>query len=254
MISCLTISTASRWPLLRQAIVDFSRQTFADRELVIVYEGDRAFSSHLEQEIASYSSLLRVRLHPAPPEQTLGALRNLSVSLAEGELVCQWDDDDRHHPLRLQRQMDALAGEAADACFLVDQMHLFMATQEIFWEDWDREPYPMNLIPGTLLAKKLQLPQYPDEPRGEDSALISGLLRDERRIARLRGAGWLVIYRYHGDNAWDYAHHRAITRAKHVRAARILSHESALRNRLSEFDPPLGPMTMPHEAGQLRFE
>ena len=55
----------------------------------------------------------------------LGELRNRAVALARGELVAQWDDDDRHHPERIARQARrSRAGDAAFA-FLTDQLHWF---------------------------------------------------------------------------------------------------------------------------------
>src|SRR5688500_18065174 len=108
MISCLTVTRAERWPLLRQAIADFARQTHAESELVIVYTGDiyngsGGFATALRDEIARYGDAIgaRVRCLQEPADLPLGALRNRALAHARGEFVCQWDDDDRCHPQRL---------------------------------------------------------------------------------------------------------------------------------------------------------
>ena len=42
MISCLCVTRGDRPGLLSEAVGDFVRQTFPDRELVILHDGDEA--------------------------------------------------------------------------------------------------------------------------------------------------------------------------------------------------------------------
>jgi hypothetical protein len=99
----------------------------------------------------------------------------------------------------------------------------------------------MNVIQGTILARRDVMPPYPDLGKGEDTLQTHALLRAEAstafRVSRLRGMGWCYIYRPHGGNAWDAAHHRAISTVKHLAQASLLPRLALLRNRLKEYQP-----------------
>lgn len=238
MISALMVSRRARLALAAEALADFAAQTHADRELLVVHDdgagGDRDFGA-----LAARHPEAAIRVLAVAPGRTLGELRNEAVAAAAGSHVCQWDDDDRHHPQRMALQWQALHDDGADACFLVDQLHAFLDSGELGWDDWGREPYPLDLVQGTLLARREAMPAYPALARGEDTALLLALLRAGARIVRLRGVGWCYVYRFHGGNVFAAGHHRAITAAKGLDAAALLNREALLRRRLAEYAPPL---------------
>src|SRR5690348_11063690 len=116
MISCLTVTQEGRLNSLAFAISDFARQTERDRELVIVHDGGGAFHERVIATARRHETAeIRVVHVPASSRSTLGALRNASLEAARGDYVCQWDDDDRHHPRRLEVQMEALRAAKSDA-------------------------------------------------------------------------------------------------------------------------------------------
>jgi hypothetical protein len=131
MISCLTVTRETRFRSLELAVGDFARQTWAERELVIVHDGDAAFDVKLKRLAAAHDA-------------------------ARGETVCQWDDDDRYHPRRLEFQFAAMRVENSEFCFLTDQLHLFAAERTMYWDDWNLEVHPLNLVQGTLLGRSFQ--------------------------------------------------------------------------------------------------
>jgi hypothetical protein len=104
----------------------------------------------------------------------------------------------------------------------------------------------MNIIQGTILARRDVMAPYPDIGPGEDTLQTHALLRAEAsksfRVSRLGGMGWCYIYRFHGGNAWDAAHHRAISAVKHMAPARLLPRLALLRQRLKEYRPELPSM------------
>jgi glycosyltransferase involved in cell wall biosynthesis len=182
---------------------------------------------------------------------SLGTLRNLAVDSARGDYICQWDDDDRYHPQRLALQWDALCADSADFCFLVDQLHWFPARGEMYWDDWSREGFPLDVVQGTMLARRAALPRYPDIARGEDTALFHDILRSGAPIARLRGAGWCYVYVFHGGNVFSEAHHVAISRAKSLSHVALIQRERLLTAKLRDYSPPFGAVQFPHADGTI---
>ena len=223
---------------------DFARQTHPQRELLIVHDGDAAW----DQQCRALAQAEQARcgqpitVHPITTPLPLGELRNRAVALARGPWVCQWDDDDRYHPQRLALQLAAAQRVAADVVFLTSQMHWFIDGGELVLEDWSREPYPANVVQGSLLARKAVLPLYPALRRGEDTALLAALVAQQVPIARLSGMPWLYAYQYHGHNTWDAAHHRAGALAKAFSPAAVRNVEAALQTHWNAYSPPLPPV------------
>ena len=252
MISCLTVTQPGRLELLARAVADFRAQTLRERELVIVHDGDPAFHERVLRRAAD-ADAAPIRVVPVPAGRSLGALRNAAAEAARGEFVCQWDDDDRYHPRRLEVQLEALRSANSDCCFLADQLHLFAERRRMYWDDWYNAPYPTNLIPGTLLARRAALPRYPDLSQREDSAVLAEMLVQGRKLTKLRERGYLYVYVFHGHNTFEGGHHAMISRSRPLSVARLLRLEAPLRAHVAEYDPPLGPFVMPYQGGQLEF-
>jgi glycosyltransferase involved in cell wall biosynthesis len=240
----------SRWDFLQFAVADFLRQDWPQRELVIVHAGGDGFHVRLLAFASEYASIHCTRV---PTGTALGEMRNAAIDAAGGEWVCQWDDDDRHHPERLRRQFEHAQHAGAACSFLTDQLHLFLPSGDATWDDWQREAYPMNLIQATLLARRDVLGRYPAVNRGEDTAQFVGLLRAGHTLARLSDRGWLYVYVTHTDNVSGYAHHRAIADAKAHGAAHLLNNAGVLRQRAAEYAPPLPTLYFRHAGGVLQI-
>ena len=134
MISCLCITRGDRPGLLSEAVSDFVRQTFADRELVILHDGDGAAHAAVAAIVAAHAGA-SIRIERTPPGPRLGELRNIAIGRARGEWICQWDDDDRYHPERLRLQWEHAQSEQAAVNYLVDQLHWFRPDNTLFWDD-----------------------------------------------------------------------------------------------------------------------
>ncbi|WP_376697213.1 glycosyltransferase family 2 protein [Wenzhouxiangella sp. EGI_FJ10305] len=238
MISALMVTQPGRAKSALEAMADFVSQTHRDRELVVVHDADTAFDETLRAAAARHGEVT-IRIVRTRPNQTLGALRNRCLSEADGDFVCQWDDDDRYHPERLATQWKALHEARADFSFLQQQMHFFADTGEMFLVDWDGEAYPMNFIQGSMMARRSLVPDYPSLPRGEDTPVAREILRRGHAIARIADRAWTYVYTCHEANAWSVAHHRAIAQSKGVGAARLLQSQATIESRLAQYDPPL---------------
>src|SRR5262249_11837155 len=103
LVSCLMITRASRALRAKCALACFDRQSYADRELLVV--SDEALDWPLPRRA--------LHVH-VPNVHLLGDLRNASVARANGEFVAQGDDDDWHHPERLERQIAVLRDGRVD--------------------------------------------------------------------------------------------------------------------------------------------
>src|SRR5580765_5977572 len=91
-VSCL-MPTANRAKWIPLAIDCFLHQTFADAELVILDNGNDNTESVIPQHP-------RIRYIRQPgPRLTTGEMRNLTCSLAEGDLFIHCDDDNSVAPL-----------------------------------------------------------------------------------------------------------------------------------------------------------
>ncbi|MGR8978771.1 MAG: glycosyltransferase family 2 protein [Gammaproteobacteria bacterium] len=253
MISCLTITQPGRLPELSRAVACFRSQTLKERELVIVHDGDEDFHQSVQQLLECEPGYGLFQVHRVPSGRTLGDLRNVAVGLAKYSIVCQWDDDDLYHPRRLEVQFAFLKIKGADFCFLTDQLHLFESERILYWDDWNRETYPMNLIQGTLLGDKSLLGQYPALKRGEDTPVMMHLVRRGHKIAALGGMGWIYIYAYTGKNVWEREHHAAISAWKQLSGERLNKQIELLDARLREYPTDFGPVSMPCENKLLKL-
>lgn len=251
MISCLTVTRENKLPELARALECFHRQTLPDKELIIVHDGSTAFNDAIVNAVRQYPGDT-MRVHRVPDENlNLGTLRNISLSLARGKMVCQWDDDDLYHPRRLEIQLAELRDTEADFCFLVDQLHYFEPTGEMFWDDWSVEGYPGKLIQGTILGRADLLGRYPDLPRGEDTGIVSDLVTSGCHLHGIAGRGYLYIYVFNGNNTWGLRHHAAISAWKRMPGRRLLEREAELRQYLLDYALPWDTVFLPHESGSI---
>ncbi len=198
LVSCLMVSRGQRFPACH-AIECFLRQTYANRELVIVVDvPDCELSDHV-RALADP----RIRLVEVPSaKRTLGELRNLAVVQARGEFVCQWDDDDLYAPEeRIEVQLAALLASGAAACLLRRWM--------LWWPEARRLAISgARIWEGSILARAHSLPLYPALARGEDTEMVEALLARERAVTI--EAPELYLYIRHGGNTFGAEHFTAI--------------------------------------------
>jgi glycosyltransferase involved in cell wall biosynthesis len=243
MISCLMV-TRDRLQLACRAIRSYADQTHRDRELVIVTDGTDRYRATLLR-YARFLGAPHVRFADPPTTgRTLGALRNLSLDAARGDLVCQWDDDDCSHPQRLAAQAAHLVAERADASFMTEHLQFFEDDRTLSWIDWTLEGEGAGkdfVAPGTLMMRRTIGLRYPEAGprarRGEDSVLLERL-HAEAAVTHLRGAGHLFLYQYHGRNTFSRAHHRALGDYRRTSVAHLRAHERELRDAAAYYRMP----------------
>jgi len=135
--------TANRRRFVPQAIRLFQRQDYPNRELVIVDDGGDAVDDLTPPDPA----IRYVRLDGA---RTLGAKRNVGVSLCRGDLIMHWDDDDWMAPCRISCQVAALLAAKAAVCGLDRTLFYDLARGCAYLAQYERSyhevPYKLALM------------------------------------------------------------------------------------------------------------
>jgi hypothetical protein len=241
LISCLMVTRASpeRLERLQRSVTSFLEQNYAQKELIIMCDGPSAPA----QALADYVSEIgdpRLQCVHVEGTHTLGALRNRSIQIAQGAYVCQWDDDDLSHPMRLDIQSLPLRKGEADACYLEDVLHWFEDQHELYWISF--RAWRLGVHPGTgmvrrdvVLGHRLAYPETgPEAARGEDGHFLFQL-KAAARVQAVSEMPELYVYTFHGQNTWERAHHEKLVRKFGVPAERV-------RDALPRLRPLLGAL------------
>jgi glycosyltransferase involved in cell wall biosynthesis len=206
--------------MAKRSVRCFAKQTYPRAELVIVSTGDRAYRHALEQYLDNHG--VSGRIVAANAAASLGALRNLSLDAAAGDIVCQWDDDDCYHPDRIICQFEQMTQQAAQACFLTDNLHLLEPDGYLYWIDWSRgskDAQWYRLFPPTLMMINDDRFRYVETGAtaqlGEDLNIAAQLCQ-EVPVAMMGGMGWLYLYVFHGENTCSRKHHYAIANRRSI--------------------------------------
>jgi len=196
-VSCLMV-TANRKHLMKRSIKCFCDQHYENKEMVVIDDGEQDLEEVLS-DLPS-SQLQYVKLENKP-ENTLGKLRNRSLSEATGDFLIQWDDDDWYHPERITIQSKVLRNGYDACCLSGALMHL------------DEEPY-MNHpyigflpdgIPGSIMHRRDSAIRYPHKRRAEDTIYLKEWI--QKRYQQLPDEySYLFIRCYHGSNTWEKEH------------------------------------------------
>lgn len=118
-------------PRLKAAIDCYCRQTYPERELIIVGLSE----SRMAQAVAAYIDHLDrsdVRLpasHPAEDPMMSG------LRAASGSLVCLWASNDLSHPSRLAIQVAHLETTGANAVSMSDRLCFLWWQRLLYWVD-----------------------------------------------------------------------------------------------------------------------
>ncbi len=204
IVSCLMVTQplAARLAHVQKSVAGYLAQTYRARELIVVI--DPSSGTPPDTLLAYLAALNRpdIRVVTVPRPATLGRLRNVAREHAGGEIICQWDDDDLYHPMRLETQMAALLAGDHEAVLLADVL---------------------QYVPA----------------RGEDLA-VALALRRRGGLGHLAGQAHLFIYVSHGANTWSAAHHEMLISSLAISQALLRRREAGLRASLAPFALPPG--------------
>jgi len=237
-VSCLMVTSPrpERLEAMTGAVEAYTRQTHPDRELIVVI--DNGEQRHRDAVAAAIAGFERrdIIVVMADRPMKLGGLRNLSVDHSSGEVLCQWDDDDMHHPQRVARQLAAPARGDCSATLLQDLMLYDRPARKLYWTNWAATPATGH--PGTLLCLRNAIQRYPedgpDAHGSEDMAQLVAL-REKHAVDVVAGAPHLFVYVTHGLNISPPAHLTMLRDELSISRGLLQRREAALREGLSAF-------------------
>ncbi len=179
-----------RRALAELAARSFLEQTYPNKELLIINDGQESWGKIVSPEIRE----VRVA-----EKCTLGRLRNIGLECLEEDAVwVQWDDDDFHHPLAMQEQYRILAETRASACCMRSQIQ-YALKKNAAWE-------MHGLIPGTIMCRKKKEILYPEIARDEDMEFLKQYLR--YGVIPWNNPAHYYIRLIHEYNTWEEDHFR----------------------------------------------
>ena len=193
-ISCLCI-TQNSWFQLKRCIQCFNAQIYPNKELIIVYESNNKCIDKIKKINMQFIKLVEI---PIYPKKTLGELRNISISNSIGKYVCQWDDDDYYHSLRLMKQYSCLLPSGKPACIL-NHWYTYDNDNDVLYSKKSG-----HWFEGSILAEKSILSKYENKRIAEDTPVISKL-NSSGQLCRATLVN-IYVYIYHGQNTWDKDH------------------------------------------------
>jgi glycosyltransferase involved in cell wall biosynthesis len=231
-ISCVTV-TRGRYEQLIYAIRCFAAQTYPHRELVILSQGDRETNQRIKELVDASGVSSDVQFVEAPESLTLGQMRNTSVEIATGKIICQWDDDDLYHPERLTTQYNALkrGGNVVASLYTVflkyfaDDGTLYLIDHADGSEDYrqvlQEQPFKRFLCGSVMFYKSCfhrafnrLYPEFgPQSASQEDLNVLQRLMQMGEVIGIDKGH---YIYVWHGSNVCDKRHHKFLFHKKRI--------------------------------------
>jgi len=206
MISAIMPTSGKRRHFVAQAIKYFQSQDYPNKELIIIDEctpyGDTV--ARVVPDDLNIHYILLDKIGDASII-TIGAKRNLACSLARGDIICHWDDDDYYGPHRLSKQVAPILAGKTNITGMV--MSLLLRTADTSLWSLERDVHDKlfgyGVRCGTLMYRSFCWRSsncaYPNVSRGEDKAFLSQQYGDGERAERIIDPTSYICVR-HSDN------------------------------------------------------
>ncbi|PWG80212.1 glycosyltransferase family 2 protein [Pararcticibacter amylolyticus] len=161
-VSCI-MPTANRPLHVPFAVNYFLNQDFRDTELIIIDDGTESVA-HLIPDHRRIKYFYR-----GPQRSSIGQKRNYACSMAIGELIVHWDDDDYYAQNWITKEIEAIETSGADICGLNDVL-FFSPIRNKFWRVHNPSTTEPWIAGATMIYKRSFWIKYPfkDLQIGED--------------------------------------------------------------------------------------
>ena len=213
-ISCVMV-TSGRFEHLKKSLQCYLNQTYKNREMVIISQGNDEANCKIEHYISTLG-LDDITFIKAPQSLTLGSMRNLSIEVAVGDIICQWDDDDLYHQDRIITQYRELRKNSANIASVYSSfLKYFKNSAEVYWCDWSGEPILSHkfLCGSVMFFKKafhmynVFYPETGGQCHVEEDLNVLEKLTHKGDVVPVHD-GNQYVYVFHGENTYDIEHHK----------------------------------------------
>ncbi|HXH40510.1 MAG TPA: glycosyltransferase [Thermoanaerobaculia bacterium] len=200
LVPCV-MPTYNRPEFIPLALECFRGQSYRNRELIVVDDGDRRVGDLLRDEPA-------VRYVHVGRRVSVGAKRNRGCAEARGEIIALWDDDDWYSPRRLQGQVAPILRNEADITGLVNRFVLQLPQRKCWTVSGPlhRSMFVGDVPGGTVVFRRSIWAGgicFPEINLGEDAAFLRLAMRRGKRLLRVDDES-LFVYVRHGSNTWRF--------------------------------------------------
>ncbi|MGV3487365.1 MAG: glycosyltransferase [Tuberibacillus sp.] len=167
------ICCTMRQECMENVFQNYERQTWADKELIVVLNNDgmnkREWEDRAQQSV-------NVTVFQLPEERTLGECLNFAIEKARHPYIAKFDDDDHYGPLYLKASMNDLITTGADLVgkrtvfMYFKSEHILAVHQPGREKRWTRQ----GMKGATLFFKKeiWEKVKFPELNRGEDTYFL----------------------------------------------------------------------------------
>jgi glycosyltransferase involved in cell wall biosynthesis len=169
LISCMLLTMPQRLDFFTHAVKCFYRQTWENKELVIIADPDC-------DEDAMRALAPDAKIGITHTKLTIGAKRNLACEAAAGAYIAVFDDDDHSSPGRLTTQYERIT-----ACNNKN-VNVFIQTHFLYSGEWWMSPWNnKHGIGSSLFFARSYWESHPfeDISLGEDSQFTKQALADK---------------------------------------------------------------------------
>jgi glycosyltransferase involved in cell wall biosynthesis len=176
LVSCI-MPTKNRRDFIPAAIDCWQKQTYKNRELVIVDDGEDC----IEDLVPKLDSIWYIRCEP-PTKFSTGTKRNYCNELARGSIICHFDDDDWSAPDRIENQVETIL-ECGKSITGFGTMIFWKASKDV---GLIYRPQVPNYVCGTSLCYLKEYwsqHQFPNKQVCEDNAFVYPAIRNKELLA-----------------------------------------------------------------------
>ncbi len=203
MLISAIMPTYNRREFIPQALKYFERQDYPHKELIIVDDGTDTIIDILPTHLNICYISLSERC-------SLGTKCNIACSLANGEVICHFDDDDYFAPHRLTHQVQPILQGKAD----IVGVEMDVVFNIVDWTAWKcssslrSEIFYGGVVTGAMMYRKAlwgMHAMHPNKTTGEDADFLRHLRTNGAKLATVANAGSFIYIR-HGDT-WPLLPH-----------------------------------------------
>jgi glycosyltransferase involved in cell wall biosynthesis len=196
--------THNRLEYCKTAIESFLSQTYENRKLIIINNGNPTYFRHV-QDFIDFQDTDKIEHHffLRKINTTIGELRDYGLAkCSNADYVCTWDDDDFYSKTRIESGVFWLEKTNSD---MVMFSNFFVKIKDLKHKATNR-----NGLESSLMFKYQEGLHYPFLFKREDTVFVEELLKIGYKKYVIDNSHEDYTYNFHGQNTCDFNHFMAI--------------------------------------------